>query len=229
MQADGMHPNARAAPLVLDTVWPRLLPSVARIERFMDKIWLKSYPPGVPAEIDVGEFQSLKEIAEQSFGRFADDDAYVQMGRTMTYAELDEKSRQFAAWLQQEAALKKGDRIAIMLPNLLQYPVVMLAALRTGLVVVNTNPLYTAPELEHQLQDSGAEAIVILENFAHVLQKVMARTKIRIVIVTAVGELLQFPKSWIVNYVVRRIRKQVPAWHIAGALRLQAVLAHGKP
>jgi long-chain acyl-CoA synthetase len=194
----------------------------------MDKIWLKSYPPGVPAEIDVGEFQSLKEIAEQSFGRFADDDAYVQMGRTMTYAELEEKSRQFAAWLQQEAALKKGDRIAIMLPNLLQYPVVMLAALRTGLVVVNTNPLYTAPELEHQLQDSGAEAIVILENFAHVLQKVMARTKIRIVIVTAVGELLQFPKSWIVNYVVRRIRKQVPPWHIAGSLRLQAVLAHGK-
>jgi long-chain acyl-CoA synthetase len=194
----------------------------------MDKIWLKSYPPGVPAEIDVGEFQSLKEIAEQSFGRFADDDAYVQMGRTMTYAELDEKSRQFAAWLQQEAALKKGDRIAIMLPNLLQYPVVMLAALRTGLVVVNTNPLYTPPELEHQLQDSGAEAIVILENFAHVLQKVMPRTKIRIVIVTAVGELLQFPKSWIVNYVVRRIRKQVPPWHIAGSLRLQAVLAHGK-
>jgi long-chain acyl-CoA synthetase len=194
----------------------------------MDKIWLKSYPPGVPAEIDVGEFQSLKEIAEQSFRRFADSDAYVQMGRTMTFAELDEQSRHFAAWLQKEAALKKGDRLAIMLPNLLQYPVVMLAALRAGLVVVNTNPLYTPPELEHQLQDSGAGAIVILENFAHVLQKVIARTKIRVVVVTAVGDMLRFPKSWIVNCVVRRIRKQVPPWHIAGSRKLRAVLADGK-
>jgi len=120
----------------------------------MDKIWLKSYPPGVPAEIDVGEFQSLKDIAEQSFHKFASSEAYVQMGRTMTYADLDESSRHLAAWMQQEAALKKGDRLAIMLPNLLQYPVVMLAALRVGIVVVNTNPLYTPPELEHQLQDS---------------------------------------------------------------------------
>ena len=130
----------------------------------------------------------------------------------MSYAELDDASRHFAAWLQKTAGLKKGDRLAIMLPNLLQYPVAMLAALRAGIIVVNTNPLYTAPELEHQLQDSGAEAIVILENFAHVLQKVIARTKIRVVIVTAVGDLLHFPKSWIVNFVVRRIRKQVPAW-----------------
>jgi long-chain acyl-CoA synthetase len=194
----------------------------------MDKIWLKSYPPGIPAEINVGEFQSLKEIAEQGFRRFAASDAYVQMGRTMTYAELDESSRHLAAWMQQEAALKKGDRLAIMLPNLLQYPVVMLAALRIGVVVVNTNPLYTPPELEHQLQDSGAEAIVILENFAHVLQKVIARTKIRLVLVTAVGDMLRFPKSWIVNYVVRRIRKQVPPWHIPGARRLGAVLADSK-
>jgi len=194
----------------------------------MDKIWLKSYPPGVPAEINVGEFQSLKEIAEQSCRRFADSDAYVQMGRTMSYAELDESSRHLAAWMQQEAALKKGDRLAIMLPNLLQYPVVMLAALRAGVVVVNTNPLYTPPELEHQLHDSGAEAIVILENFAHVLQKVIARTKIRIVIVTAVGDMLRFPKSWIVNYVVRRVRKQVPPWQIAGARSFRAVLADSK-
>jgi long-chain acyl-CoA synthetase len=194
----------------------------------MDKIWLKSYPPGVPAEIDVGEFQSLKDIAEQSFHKFASSEAYVQMGRTMTYADLDESSRHLAAWMQQEAALKKGDRLAIMLPNLLQYPVVMLAALRVGIVVVNTNPLYTPPELEHQLQDSGAEAIVILENFAHVLQKVIARTRIRVVVVTAVGDMLRFPKSWIVNYVVRRIRKQVPPWHIPGARRLGAVLADSK-
>jgi long-chain acyl-CoA synthetase len=194
----------------------------------MDKIWLKSYPPGIPAEINVGEFSSLKAIAEQSFQKFADADAYVQMGRTMTYAELDDASRRFAAWLQNTAGLKKGDRLAIMLPNLLQYPVVMLAALRAGIIVVNTNPLYTPPELEHQLQDSGAEAIVILENFAHVLQKVIARTKIRVVIVTAVGELLRFPKSWIVNFVVRRIRRQVPPWNIAGAHRFGAVLAESR-
>jgi long-chain acyl-CoA synthetase len=194
----------------------------------MDKIWLKSYPPGVPAEIDVGEFQSLKEIAEKSFRKFADGDAYVQMGRAMSYAELDATSRQLAAWLQKEGALKKGDRLAIMLPNLLQYPVVMLAALRAGITVVNTNPLYTPPELEHQLQDSGAEAIVVLENFAHVLQKVIARTKIRVVIVTSVGDMLRFPKSWIVNFIVRRVRKQVPPWHIAGAHKLATALNAGK-
>jgi len=194
----------------------------------MDKIWLKSYPPGVPAEIDVGEFQSLNEIAEKSFQNFADDHAYVQMGRAMSYAELDESSRHLAAWLQKKGALKKGDRLAIMLPNLLQYPVVMLAALRAGIIIVNTNPLYTPPELEHQLQDSGAEAIVILENFAHVLQKVIARTKIRVVIVTAVGDMLRFPKSWIVNFVVRRIRKQVPPWHIVGAHKLTTALADGR-
>jgi long-chain acyl-CoA synthetase len=194
----------------------------------MDKIWLKSYPPGVPAEIDVGEFRSLNAIAAESFRRFADADAYVQMGRTMSFTELDKQSRYFAAWLQKEARLKKGDRLAIMLPNLLQYPVVMLAALRAGLSIVNTNPLYTPPELEHQLQDSGAEAIVILENFAHVLQKVIARTKVRVVIVTAVGDMLRFPQSWIVNYVVRRVRRQVPAWHIAGARRLKEALAAGR-
>jgi long-chain acyl-CoA synthetase len=194
----------------------------------MDRIWLKSYPPGVPAEINVGEFRSLKEIAEQSFQKFADADAYVQMGRTMTYAELDHTSRHFAAWLQKTAALKKGDRLAIMLPNLLQYPVVMLAALRAGVIVVNTNPLYTPPELEHQLQDSGAEAIVILENFVHVLQKVIARTKIRVVIVTAVGDMLRLPKSWVVNFVVRHVRKQVPPWNIAGAHKLGTVLAESK-
>jgi long-chain acyl-CoA synthetase len=194
----------------------------------MDKIWLKSYPAGVPAEINLDEFHSLKEIAEQSFRKFADADAYVQMGRAMSYTELDDTSRHFAAWLQKTAALKKGDRLAIMLPNLLQYPVVMLAALRAGIIVVNTNPLYTPPELEHQLQDSGAEAIVILENFAHVLQKVIARTKIRVVIVTTVGDMLPFPKSWIVNFVVRRIRKQVPPWSLAGAHKLGNVLAESK-
>jgi long-chain acyl-CoA synthetase len=194
----------------------------------MDKIWLKSYPPGVPAEIDASEYRSLNEIAAQSFRNFADDDAYVQMGRALSYAELDAQSRNFAAWLQKEAGLRKGDRLAIMLPNLLQYPVVMFAALRAGLAVVNTNPLYTPPELEHQLQDSGAEVIVILENFAHVLQKVISRTKVRVVIVTAVGDMLSFPKSWLVNYVVRHVRKQVPAWQITGARQLCATLAAGR-
>jgi long-chain acyl-CoA synthetase len=193
----------------------------------MDKIWLKSYPPGVPAEIDSSEYRSVNEIAGQSFRRFADDIAYVQMGRAMSYAELDRQSRNFAAWLQKEAGLRKGDRLAIMLPNLLQYPVAMFAALRAGLTVVNTNPLYTPPELEHQLKDSGAEAIVILENFAHVLQKVIARTKVRVVIVTAVGDMLRLPKSWIVNYVVRHVRKQVPAWQISGAYKFCAALAVG--
>jgi long-chain acyl-CoA synthetase len=193
----------------------------------MEKIWLKSYPPGVPAEIDVAEFCSLNEIAALSFRRFADHDAYVQMGRSMTYKELEQQSRKLGAWMQKEAALKKGDRVAIMLPNVLQYPVVIFAALRAGLVIVNTNPLYTPPELEHQLQDSGAEAIVVLENFAHVLQKVIARTKVRVVLVTAVGDLLNFPKSWIVNYVVRRVRKQVPTWQIAGARSFASALAAG--
>jgi long-chain acyl-CoA synthetase len=193
----------------------------------MEKIWLKSYPPGVPAEIDVAEFCSLNEIAALSFRRFADHDAYVQMGRSMTYKELEQQSRKLGAWMQKEAALKQGDRVAIMLPNVLQYPVVIFAALRAGLVIVNTNPLYTPPELEHQLQDSGAEAIVVLENFAHVLQKVIARTKVRVVLVTAVGDLLSFPKSWLVNYVVRRVRKQVPNWQIAGARSFASALAAG--
>jgi long-chain acyl-CoA synthetase len=193
----------------------------------MEKIWLKSYPPGVPAEIDVDEFCSLNEIAALSFRRFADHDAYVQMGRSMTFKELEQQSRKLGAWLQKEAGLNKGDRLAIMLPNVLQYPVVICAALRAGLVIVNTNPLYTPPELEHQLRDSGAEAIVVLENFAHVLQKVIARTKVRVVLVTAVGDLLSFPRSWIVNYVVRRVRKQVPNWQIAGAHSFAMALAAG--
>jgi long-chain acyl-CoA synthetase len=193
----------------------------------MDKIWLKSYPPGVPAEIDVAEFCSLNEIAALSFRKFADHDAYVQMGHSMTYQELEQQSRKLGAWMQKEAALTKGARVAIMLPNVLQYPVVIFAALRAGLVVVNVNPLYTPPELEHQLQDSGAEAIVVLENFAHVLQRVIARTKVRVVLVTGVGDLLSFPKSWLVNYVVRRVRKQVPKWQITGARTFASALAAG--
>ena len=193
----------------------------------MEKIWLKSYPPGMPAEIDPSQLRTLKELIETSCQKYADRVAFIQMDATLTYRELDEHSRAFAAWLQQ-AGLKKGDRMAIMLPNTLQYPIALFGALRAGIVVVNTNPLYTAPELEHQLIDSGAIAILVLENFAHVLQSVLPRTQIKHVLVTAVGDWLAFPKSHIVNFVVRRVRKQVPPWRIPGAVDFKSAVAAGR-
>jgi long-chain acyl-CoA synthetase len=194
----------------------------------MDRIWLKSYPDGVPADVDLGKLRTLAQLIDEGFARHADSAAYVQMGRSLTYREVDELSRRFAAYLQKTARLAKGERFAIMLPNVLQYPIAMFAALRSGLVVVNTNPLYTAPELEHQLMDSGATAILVLENFAHVVEKVLPRTQLKHVFVTSVGELLGFPKSAIVNYVVRKRRKQVPPWHISGAVSFQTALAEGE-
>jgi long-chain acyl-CoA synthetase len=194
----------------------------------MDRIWLKSYPPGMATDIDPGTLPSLKHMAERSFKEFAQRTAYIQMGRRLSYDELDRKSRDFAAWLQTVGGLKRGDRLAIMLPNVLQYPIAMFAALRAGFTVVNTNPLYTAPELEHQLRDAGCVAIVVLENFAHVLEAVLPKTSIRHVITTSVGELLAFPKSAVVDFVVRRIRKQVPPWHCPGAVSFSAVLAAGR-
>ncbi|HEY2808064.1 MAG TPA: AMP-binding protein [Steroidobacteraceae bacterium] len=193
----------------------------------MEKIWLKSYPPGVPAEIDPSQLRSLKQLIETSCEHYADRVAYIQMDATLTYRELEERSREFAAWLQQ-VGLQKGDRMAIMLPNTLQYPIAMFGALRAGIVVVNTNPLYTAPELEHQLADSGASAILVLENFAHVLQSVLPRTQIKHVLVTAVGDFLPFPKSLIVNFVVRRVRKQVKPWNIPGAINFKSAVAAGR-
>jgi long-chain acyl-CoA synthetase len=183
----------------------------------MDKIWLRSYPPDVPAEVDPAELRSLKQLLEETCAAHADLVAFVQMDTDLTYRQLDQLSRAFAAWLQR-AGFRKGDRLAIMLPNTLQYPVAMFGALRAGLVVVNTNPLYTAHELEHQLTDSGATGIVVLENFAHVVQQVLPRTSVKRVLVTAVGDLLKFPKSFLVNFVLRHVRKQVPAWSIPGAL-----------
>ena len=194
----------------------------------MDKVWLKSYPPGVPAEIDPNAFSSLTAILEQAFVKHAERVAFVQMGRELTFAQLDALSRDFAAWLQNEAGLKRGDRVAIMLPNCLQYPIAMCGALRAGCVVVNTNPLYTARELEHQLTDSGAQAILVLENFAHVVQEVLPHTAVRKVLVTAVGDMLSWPKSWIVNFVVRHKRKQVKPWSIAGALDFRDALNAGR-
>jgi len=194
----------------------------------VQKIWLKSYPPGVPAQIDRNAIRSLREMAEESFARFAERPAFSQMGRAMSFRELEEHSRAFGAWLQKESGLKRGDRLAIMLPNVLQYPIAMFGALRAGMTVVNTNPLYTARELEHQLNDSGASAIVVLENFAHVVTEVLPRTKLKWVLVTSVGAWLGFPKSRIVDFVVRRVRKQVPAWRIERALDFRSVVRSGR-
>lgn len=193
----------------------------------MERIWLKSYPPGVPAEIDVNEFRSLGDLFDRSVKRFADKTAYVCMGKAITYAELDAASARFGAFLQRDLGLPKGTRVALMMPNVLQYPIAMFGALRAGYTIVNVNPLYTARELEHQLKDSGAEAIVILENFAHTLEQVRAQVPIRHVIVTSLGELLGFPKGAIVNFVVRRVRKLVPPWALDGHLSFGDALARG--
>jgi long-chain acyl-CoA synthetase len=193
----------------------------------MNRIWLKSYPAGVPADIDPSPLRSLKELLESTCAAHADNVAYVQMGKDITYRELDQQSRNFGAWLQM-MGFKKGDRLAIMLPNTVQYPIALFGALRAGLAVVNTNPLYTAPELEHQLADSGATGILVLENFAHVVEAVLPRTKLKQVLVTAVGDFLSFPKSHIVNFVIRRVRKQVRPWRIEGAVDFKAALTKGQ-
>jgi long-chain acyl-CoA synthetase len=193
----------------------------------MDRIWLKSYPPHVPAEVDPAQLRSLKELLEQTCAAHAGRVAFVQMDTALTYQQLDELSRAFGAWLQ-HAGFVKGDRIAIMLPNTLQYPIALFGALRAGLVVVNTNPLYTAPELEYQLVDSGASVIVVLENFAHVLQQALPRSSIKRVLVTGAGDFLTFPKSRIVNFVVRHVRKQVPAWNIPAAMSFKVAVMEGK-
>ena len=193
----------------------------------MNRFWLKSYPAGVPADIDTSRLRTIRELIETTCTAHADRVAYIQMGRQMTYREIDSLSRAFGAWLQM-AGFKKGDRIAIMLPNTLQYPIALFGALRVGLVVVNTNPLYTASELEHQLVDSGATAILVLENFAHVVEAVLPRTRLKHALVTAAGDFLAFPKSLIVNFVVRRVRKQVKPWKIEGATDFKAAVAKGQ-
>ena len=189
----------------------------------MDRFWVKQYPPGTPADIDVNEYASLKEIIDLSCEKFAAATAYIHMDHHLSYAELNRLSARFAAWLQQRG-LKKGDRIAIMLPNILQYPVVMFGALRAGLTVVNTNPLYTPTELEHQLRDSGAAALVVLENFASVAQQALATTSVRHLVVTGVGDLLPFPKGALINFVLRHVQRKVPAWHLPAAFDFQTVL-----
>ena len=193
----------------------------------MDRNWLNQYPPGVPADIDPDAYPSLKEAIEAAFTTFRRVPAFTNMGATLTYAQLDELSRAFGAWLQHKSGLVRGDRVALMMPNILQYPIALFGALRAGMVVVNTNPLYTPRELEHQLKDSGAKAIVIVENFVHVLQQVLPRTDLKNVLVTGVGDLLGIPKGLIVNFVLRHVRKQVPPWKMPGSLSFKNVLGMG--
>ncbi len=193
----------------------------------MEKPWLSQYPAGIPAEIDVDKFASLKDVLATSCARFADLPAFSSMGTRLTFRQLDEASRAFAAWLQKSAGLRRGDRVALMLPNLLQYPVALFGVLRAGLVVVNVNPLYTPRELEHQLNDSGAAAIVVLENFAHTLQQVIKATPVRIAVTTQVGDLLPPLKRLLTNFVVKRVKKLVPPWQLDGSVSFDRVLTAG--
>jgi long-chain acyl-CoA synthetase len=193
----------------------------------MDRIWLKSYPPGVPTEIDTSQYASLVTLMEESFAKYRDRKAFICMDKSITFGELDEMSSAFGAYLQ-GTGLKFGDRVAVMMPNVLQNPVAIAAILRAGMTVVNVNPLYTPRELEHQLNDSGAEAIVILENFANTLEKVIKNTRVKHVVLTNMGDLLGFPKGAIVNLVVRRVKKMVPAYSLPGAVQFKAALAAGK-
>ncbi len=194
----------------------------------MDKIWLKQYPNGIPAEINIHEYASLKDVFEKSCRKFYPLPAYRNMSVSMRYGELDGLSRDFASYLQNALNLAKGERLAIMLPNLLQYPVVLFGALRAGLTVVNINPLYTARELEHQLRDSGATTIVVLENFAHTLQQVLGNSPVKKVITTQIGDLFPIGKALLTNFVVKHMKKMVKAWSIPGASGLNQALQTGK-
>ena len=192
----------------------------------MDKVWLKSYPAGVPAEIDVNQYASVRAVLEESCAKYGPRRAYSCMGKAITFTELDDLSATFGAFLQGRG-LAKGARVALMMPNILQYPVCLFGTLRAGYTVVNTNPLYTARELEHQLTDSGAEVIVVVENFAHTLAEVLGKTKLKHVVVTSIGEMLGL-KGLLVDFVLRRVKKMVPPWRIDGAISLRSALAEGR-
>ena len=192
----------------------------------MERIWLKQYPPGVPADIEPTQYASLVDLLEESFTKFADRKAFICMDKSISYRDLDQMSVALAAYLQGRG-LQRGARIAIMMPNVLQYPIATAAVLRAGFAVVNVNPLYTPRELEHQLKDSGAEAIIVLENFAHTVEQVIARTQVKHVIVASMGDLLGF-KGVIVNLVVRRVKKMVPAWSLPGSISFNDALSAGR-
>ncbi len=190
--------------------------------------WLSAYPQGVPAEIDADKYASITDVLLQSCEKFRHLPAFSSMDKTMTFDELERQTRALAAYLQSVLTLQKGDRVAIMMPNILQYPVAVFGILRAGLVVVNCNPLYTPRELEHQLKDSGAKAILIVENFASTLEKVIEKTDIKHVITTQVGDLLGFPKGLLTNYVIKHKKKMVPAWNLPGSVKLKAALSAGR-
>ena len=192
------------------------------------KPWLSSYPEGVPAEIDLNEFSSVNDVFDEAVRNYADRPAFHNMGTTLTYTELDQRVAQFAAFLECKLGLKKGDRIVLMMPNCLQYPIALFGALRAGLVVVNTNPLYTPRELKHQLQDSGAKAVVVLDNFGATVETVLKELKVPHIITSGLGDQLSGLKRPIVNFVVKRIKKMVPAYSIPGAIRFNDALAAGK-
>jgi long-chain acyl-CoA synthetase len=193
----------------------------------VDRSWLKQYPPGVPADIDPDRYASLRDLFDEACASHRHLPAFTNMGATLSYAQLEALSRAFAAWLQQKSGLVRGDRVALMMPNILQYPVAMFGVLRAGMVVVNTNPLYTPRELEHQLKDAGAKVIVIVENFAHVLQQVLPRTELKHVLTTRIGDLLGFPRGLVVNFVLQHVRKQIPRWSMPGSQTLKSALGSG--
>lgn len=193
----------------------------------LHKVWLNRYPADVPAEISADRYASLMELFEQAARRYADQPAFINMGQVMTYRELEECSRAFAAYLQEGLNLRKGDRVALMMPNLLQYPIALFGILRAGMIVVNINPLYTPRELEHQLNDSGTSAIVIISNFAHTLEKVVAKTKVQHVILTRLGDQLTPLKATLVNFMVKYIKRMVPKYHLPHAISFRRALQHG--
>ncbi|HET7662007.1 MAG TPA: AMP-binding protein, partial [Rhodanobacteraceae bacterium] len=192
-----------------------------------ERPWLAHYPAGIPETIDVSTYASVVEVVEEAFERFRHRPSFCNFGRTLSYDELDRLSRQFAGYLTGELGLGKGDRIAIMLPNVLQYPIALFGALRAGLVVVNTNPMYTARELKHQLVDAEAETIVVLDNFAATLEKVIGETSVKHVVTTGIGDLLGFPKGALINFALKHVKKMVPPFHIDGAVRFRDALKRG--
>jgi long-chain acyl-CoA synthetase len=201
--------------------------TIVEESRTMEMPWLKSYAPGVPATIDASQYASIRDIFAQSCERYAAKPAFVCMGKEITYAELEAQSRAFGAWLQARG-LKRGDRVAIMMPNLLQYPVALFGILRAGMTVVNCNPLYTPRELEHQLKDSGSVAIVILENFARTLEAVLDKTPVKTIVTTRIGDMLGFPKGLITNFVVKRVKKMVPDFKLPAAISWGSAMAEGR-
>jgi len=194
----------------------------------MEKIWLRNYQPGVPADIDLSEYASLNDMVARCCRRFANLPACRSMGVTITYGQLDRMVRDFAAWLQSLGGLGPGARVALMMPNVLQYPVAVFGVLRAGMIVVNVNPLYTARELEYQLKDSGAQAIVVLENFAHVAEKALANAPLKYVVTTQAGDLFPLPRRVAVNFAIRRVKKMVKPWRIPGALGFRQALLRGR-